>query len=45
MILYEKWRMIIMRKDNGVCVIKTLTDVYSNQKNGTLHGYNYFEGQ
>ena len=34
-----------MRKDNGVWVMKTLTDVYSNQKNGTLHGYDYFEDE
>lgn len=34
-----------MRKANGVFVIKTLTDVRSNQKNGTLHGYNYFEDE
>ena len=34
-----------MKKDNGVWVTKTLTDVYSNQKNGTLHGYDYFEDE
>ena len=34
-----------MRTNNGVWVMKTLTDVYSNQKNGTLHGYNYFEDE
>ena len=34
-----------MRKANGVSVIKILTDVRSNQKNGTLHGYNYFEDE
>lgn len=34
-----------MRKENGVSVTKILTDVRSNQKNGTLHGYNYFEDE
>lgn len=34
-----------MRKTNGVFVMKTLTDVWSNQKDGTLHRYNYFEDE
>ena len=34
-----------MRKENGVSVTKILTDVRSNQKNGPLHEYNYFEDE
>lgn len=30
---------------NGVTVTKFFTDVYSNQPNGTLHSYNYFEDE
>lgn len=32
-----------MYKKGGVWVLKTLTDVWSKQPNGTLHAYHYFE--
>lgn len=32
-----------MVKDGTKWIMKTLTDTYSQQENGTVHSYNYFE--